>query len=241
MSVTGFVICPRCSARMVLRTVRKAGSARYGQQFWGCSRFPNCSGTRGYDSAKKSYYSTATTMATTTNPGKQLSMAGVIGRAAMANVMAFAADASYYNYKPAAACTAPQAEPYMKDVYIHTRTFAELHKRREESRKKLRESMQQFAEAMRGIGMAAVQCNAGSSAWPVMVKADYRTLATGGGLKKVLLVRSPRTAKWIVVPVSKLAPTYQWLREHAKNYPDRPVMLWTEELNMLNRAREEVL
>lgn len=33
-------ICPRCSSEMVLRT---AGRGRYeGQQFWGCSTYPNC-------------------------------------------------------------------------------------------------------------------------------------------------------------------------------------------------------
>ncbi|MDP2728869.1 MAG: AAA domain-containing protein [Dehalococcoidales bacterium] len=34
-------LCPKCGSRMVLR------NGRYGQ-FWGCSRFPYCRGTRGY-------------------------------------------------------------------------------------------------------------------------------------------------------------------------------------------------
>jgi hypothetical protein len=33
--------CPRCQSRMVMR------SGRYGQ-FWGCSRFPYCKGTRNH-------------------------------------------------------------------------------------------------------------------------------------------------------------------------------------------------
>jgi restriction system protein len=36
--------CPKCNAAMVLRTA-KTGS-RAGESFWGCSRFPECRGTR---------------------------------------------------------------------------------------------------------------------------------------------------------------------------------------------------
>lgn len=36
--------CPLCSARMVRRTARKGANA--GAQFWGCSAFPACRGTR---------------------------------------------------------------------------------------------------------------------------------------------------------------------------------------------------
>ena len=36
--------CPMCSNKMVLRTAGKGRNA--GQQFWGCSRFPKCRGTR---------------------------------------------------------------------------------------------------------------------------------------------------------------------------------------------------
>jgi len=36
--------CPICHSPMKLRTARKGGRA--GSQFWGCSRFPNCRGTR---------------------------------------------------------------------------------------------------------------------------------------------------------------------------------------------------
>ena len=35
-------ICPRCGSPMVLRTAARGGYA--GQQFWGCSRFPDCRG-----------------------------------------------------------------------------------------------------------------------------------------------------------------------------------------------------
>lgn len=33
-------LCPRCGARMVLRTARRGAKA--GQQFWGCSTYPRC-------------------------------------------------------------------------------------------------------------------------------------------------------------------------------------------------------
>jgi hypothetical protein len=35
--------CPKCAASMVLRTARRG---RRGQNFWGCSSFPGCTGTR---------------------------------------------------------------------------------------------------------------------------------------------------------------------------------------------------
>ncbi len=38
------VACPLCCQVMVLRTTRKG--ARAGSQFWGCSRYPDCKGTR---------------------------------------------------------------------------------------------------------------------------------------------------------------------------------------------------
>lgn len=37
-------VCPSCSAEMVLRTAKKGTNA--GDQFWGCSRYPACRGTR---------------------------------------------------------------------------------------------------------------------------------------------------------------------------------------------------
>jgi hypothetical protein len=40
----GVPSCPRCGSPMRRRTVRR--NARAGQQFWGCSRYPKCSGTR---------------------------------------------------------------------------------------------------------------------------------------------------------------------------------------------------
>lgn len=36
--------CPRCGKPMILRTARKGSHA--GQSFWGCSAYPECSGTR---------------------------------------------------------------------------------------------------------------------------------------------------------------------------------------------------
>jgi ssDNA-binding Zn-finger/Zn-ribbon topoisomerase 1 len=36
--------CPRCGSRMVRRTARRG--ARVGKTFWGCSRYPTCTGTR---------------------------------------------------------------------------------------------------------------------------------------------------------------------------------------------------
>lgn len=40
----GSVACPLCGASMVLRTARRG--RRRGKQFWGCSRFPSCMGSR---------------------------------------------------------------------------------------------------------------------------------------------------------------------------------------------------
>jgi len=37
-------VCPKCSAPMVQRTARQGANA--GAQFWGCTRFPACRGTR---------------------------------------------------------------------------------------------------------------------------------------------------------------------------------------------------
>jgi predicted RNA-binding Zn-ribbon protein involved in translation (DUF1610 family) len=37
-------ICPKCGAEMVLRTAKKG--KKIGSQFWGCSTFPKCDGTR---------------------------------------------------------------------------------------------------------------------------------------------------------------------------------------------------
>ena len=36
--------CPNCGAEMILRTAKKGSNA--GQQFWGCSKYPGCRGTR---------------------------------------------------------------------------------------------------------------------------------------------------------------------------------------------------
>jgi len=38
--------CPACNSKMILRTAKKGKNA--GQQFWGCSGFPKCRGTRRY-------------------------------------------------------------------------------------------------------------------------------------------------------------------------------------------------
>jgi four helix bundle suffix protein len=37
-------ICPQCRGLMVMRTARKGKNA--GSQFWGCSNYPKCKGTR---------------------------------------------------------------------------------------------------------------------------------------------------------------------------------------------------
>ncbi len=39
--------CPRCGSRMIRRTAKKGKNA--GSEFWGCSRFPRCSGTLNID------------------------------------------------------------------------------------------------------------------------------------------------------------------------------------------------
>jgi ssDNA-binding Zn-finger/Zn-ribbon topoisomerase 1 len=39
------VSCPQCGSAMVLRTAKTGANA--GSQFWGCSQFPECRGTRG--------------------------------------------------------------------------------------------------------------------------------------------------------------------------------------------------
>ena len=38
--------CPQCGAHMVLRSAKRGTNA--GQQFWGCSTFPKCRGTKSY-------------------------------------------------------------------------------------------------------------------------------------------------------------------------------------------------
>ena len=38
--------CPACGSQMVKRTVQRGANA--GSQFWGCSRYPNCRGTRPF-------------------------------------------------------------------------------------------------------------------------------------------------------------------------------------------------
>jgi predicted RNA-binding Zn-ribbon protein involved in translation (DUF1610 family) len=38
------VACPRCGNRMLKRTARRGRNR--GHQFWGCSRYPSCTGTR---------------------------------------------------------------------------------------------------------------------------------------------------------------------------------------------------
>jgi restriction system protein len=40
----GAPLCPRCESPMVLRTARRGANA--GDQFWGCSTYPKCNGTR---------------------------------------------------------------------------------------------------------------------------------------------------------------------------------------------------
>ncbi len=43
--------CPECSSSMVLRTARRGANA--GNQFWGCSNYPKCKGTRDYEEQAK--------------------------------------------------------------------------------------------------------------------------------------------------------------------------------------------
>lgn len=42
-----FVACPKCGSEMTLRTAKKG--ANVGQQFWVCSRFPNCRAIKPYE------------------------------------------------------------------------------------------------------------------------------------------------------------------------------------------------
>ena len=42
-------LCPKCDERMVLRKAQKGKSA--GREFWGCPRFPRCSGVRNSSAA----------------------------------------------------------------------------------------------------------------------------------------------------------------------------------------------
>lgn len=46
-TIPGAPSCPRCGKPMALRTARKG--PRAGSQFWGCSGYPNCKGTRPLD------------------------------------------------------------------------------------------------------------------------------------------------------------------------------------------------
>lgn len=43
------MICPSCGAGMKLRTARRGANA--GQQFWGCVNYPQCQGTRKFDTS----------------------------------------------------------------------------------------------------------------------------------------------------------------------------------------------
>jgi len=40
-------MCPKCGSAMVIRTARRGTNA--GNQFWGCTKFPTCKGTRACD------------------------------------------------------------------------------------------------------------------------------------------------------------------------------------------------
>ncbi len=44
-AVSSIPSCPLCDREMVMRTAKKGGNI--GKQFWGCSEFPKCQGTRG--------------------------------------------------------------------------------------------------------------------------------------------------------------------------------------------------
>jgi restriction system protein len=48
--VTATPICPTCGKQMVLRLARKGPQA--GSQFWGCSGYPECKGTRSAESSQ---------------------------------------------------------------------------------------------------------------------------------------------------------------------------------------------
>ena len=43
-SLPGMPVCPVCQSAMVRRTARRGGNS--GRAFWGCSRYPQCRGTR---------------------------------------------------------------------------------------------------------------------------------------------------------------------------------------------------
>jgi restriction system protein len=47
----GALACPICRSPMKLRTAKKGDRA--GAQFWGCSRFPGCRGTRNYQANQR--------------------------------------------------------------------------------------------------------------------------------------------------------------------------------------------
>lgn len=46
-SATKVPACPHCGAKMALRTARTGANA--GEQFWGCSNYPKCTGTRPHN------------------------------------------------------------------------------------------------------------------------------------------------------------------------------------------------
>ncbi len=50
--------CPRCGKLMVVRTARQGANA--GSQFWGCSAYPECNGTRPLDESARSVRSRRT-------------------------------------------------------------------------------------------------------------------------------------------------------------------------------------
>ncbi|WP_374761708.1 topoisomerase DNA-binding C4 zinc finger domain-containing protein [Tepidiforma sp.] len=56
--------CPLCGGSMVRRTARSGSNA--GGQFWGCTRFPECRGTRPYVEASNG----RTAQAPATSPGR---------------------------------------------------------------------------------------------------------------------------------------------------------------------------
>ncbi len=43
MSIYPIPICPKCSAKMILRLAKKGSNA--GNEFWGCTKYPRCNGT----------------------------------------------------------------------------------------------------------------------------------------------------------------------------------------------------
>ena len=40
-------LCPKCGGEMVLRTAKRGSNQ--GEQFWGCPNYPQCRGTRKYE------------------------------------------------------------------------------------------------------------------------------------------------------------------------------------------------